>query len=82
MKEITIYYDDTEAELSDVCRDISKYENVQCKKASDFVDQNMIFTNREKVGFVFESQNGRSPMLFHILCGSWWEIRPSPICFV
>lgn len=61
MKEITIYYDDTRLSCQTFAELFSKYENVQCKKASDFVDQNMIFTNREKVGFVFESQNGKVP---------------------
>ena len=61
LKEITIYYDDTKQSCQTVAREFSKYDNVQCKKASDYEDQKIIFTNREKVGFVFESQKGNVP---------------------
>lgn len=61
MEKLIIFYDDTKAGC---CRCVSRfetYENVECRKASDYKDKTLIFATGAKVGFVFESENGKVP---------------------
>ena len=68
MEKLIIFYDDTKAGC---CRCVSRfetYENVECRKASDYKDKTLIFATGAKVGFVFESENGKVPYaISHII---------------
>lgn len=68
MEKLIIFYDDTKAGC---CRCVSRfetYENVECRKASDYKDKTLIFATGAKVGFVFESENGKVPYaISHIM---------------
>lgn len=61
MDKLIIFYDDTK---TGCCRCVSRFEtheNVECRKASDYNDKTLIFATGAKVGFVFESENGKVP---------------------
>lgn len=68
MEKLIIFYDDTKAGC---CRCVSRfetYENVECRKVSDYKDKTLIFATGAKVGFVFESENGKVPYgISHII---------------
>ena len=58
MTEITIFYDDTKKSCQDYADRFAEQENVECKKASEYLDQQMIFNKGAKIGLIFESERG------------------------
>ena len=61
MEKLIIFYDDTKPSC---CRCISrfeKYENVECRKASDYLGKSLFFATDARIGLVFESDNGKVP---------------------
>lgn len=68
MTEITIFYDDTKKSCQDYAGRFAEHENVECKKASEYRDQQMIFNKGTKIGLIFESENGKVPYsILHII---------------
>lgn len=61
LKKLTIYYEDSKQSCQMLAEEFGKYENVECKKASDYEEQRIIFTDKEKIGLIFESENGKVP---------------------
>lgn len=68
MTEITFFYDDTKKSCQDYADRFAEQENVECKKASEYLDQQMIFNKGAKIGLIFESENGKVPYsILHII---------------
>lgn len=61
MEKLIIFYDDTKPSC---CRCISRfeeYENVECRKASDYLEKSLFFATNARIGLVFESDDGKVP---------------------
>lgn len=68
MEEITIFYDDTKKSCRDFAKFFEKYDNVVCKKASEYVGEPIILNTSQKIGLIFESENGKVPYcMSHII---------------
>ena len=68
MKKLTIYYDDTKQSCRRFADEFLKYENVECRKASEYQEQRIIFDDRVRIGLIFESQDGQIPAsVLHII---------------
>lgn len=61
MENCTIYYDDTKRSCQLMARKMSEYENIICKKASDFTRQAFIYEGCANVGFLLESDKEQVP---------------------
>ena len=71
MEKLIIFYDDTKKSCRDFAQGLEKYENVECRKASDYKNQTLIFSRNCRTGIVFESDNGRVPdVISHVI----WRI--------
>lgn len=81
MDSLTIYYDDNKLKCTKYAELFSKYDNVICKKASDFLNRSVIHEENENVGFLFESNMEKVPYaVSHII---WKLIMNKPgNCFV
>ena len=68
MKKLTIYYDDTKQSCRRFADEFLKYENVECRKISEYQEQRIIFADRVRIGLIFESQDGQIPApVLHII---------------
>lgn len=63
MQSVTVYYDDQKESCRRYAEIFAKYEYVECKKISEFVDRNIVFENSERVGFLFESDREKVPYI-------------------
>ena len=68
MEKLIIFYDDTKPSC---CRCISRfeeYENVECRKASDYLEKSLFFATNARIGLVFESDDGKVPyVISHVI---------------
>ena len=61
MGKTIIFYDDTKKNCCGCARQFAEQENVECRKISDYLDKKLIFATGARLGFVFESENGKVP---------------------
>ena len=61
MQSVTVYYDDQKESCRKYAETFAEYEDVECKKISEYADRNIIFENSERVGFLFESDKEKVP---------------------
>lgn len=68
MEKLIIFYDDTKPSC---CRCISRfeeYENVECRKASDYLEKSLFFATNARIGLAFESDDGKVPyVISHVI---------------
>lgn len=68
MGKITVYYDDRDESCGEYIRYFQKYDNVVCKKASEFREQRIIFELEGAVGFVFSGTKEYVPdPILHVM---------------
>lgn len=68
MQELIIFYDDAKAGCTRYAEQFAKYQEVDCRKASEYQKEKLIFATGARVGFVFESENGQVPYaISHII---------------
>lgn len=71
MEKCTIYYDDSKSSCRAAAEALSCYEEVTCKKTSEFARQTFIYEGSSNVGFIFESDKEKVPYAIkHII----WRI--------
>ena len=71
---LTVYYDDSRQNCREAAERFSGYDGVICRKASDYRQQQIIFAQGERIGLVFDSQNGKLHFaISHII----WKIAAS-----
>lgn len=61
MEKLIIFYDDKKKSCCDCAEWFSRHENVECRKASGYLDQRVIFATGGRVGIIFESEKGKVP---------------------
>ena len=61
MEKLIIFYEDAKQSCREFAQSLEKYENVECRKASEYKDQGLFFSRNCRTGLVFESQNGKIP---------------------
>lgn len=61
MENCTIYYEDTKHSCQLMAQKMSEYDNIMCKKASDFTRQTFVYEGSPNVGFIFESDKEQVP---------------------
>ena len=68
MEKLIIFYDDTRPSC---CRCISRFEgkeNVECRKASEYLEKSLFFATNARIGLVFESDDGKVPyVISHVI---------------
>lgn len=68
MEKLIIFYDDTKPSC---CRCISRFEgkeNVECRKASQYLEKSLFFATNARIGLVFESDGGTVPyVIAHVI---------------
>lgn len=68
MDKMIIFYEDTKQSCRKLVQELEQYENIECRKASDYKEQFMIFARNCRVGLVFESNEGKIPdVISHII---------------
>lgn len=71
MEKLIIFYEDAKQSCRDFAKSLEAYENVECRKASEYKDQTLIFARNCRTGLVFESDNGKIPdVISHVI----WRI--------
>ncbi len=71
MDKMIIFYEDSKQSCRQFAQKLEQYENVQCRKASLYRDQPLIFAKGSRIGLVFESSNGKVPdIISHVI----WRI--------
>lgn len=71
MDKFVIFYDDRKNSCINCAEKFGQYENVECRKISDYQDQSLVYANGARVGLIFESENGKLPYgVSHII----WKI--------
>ena len=71
MEKLVIFYDDRKNSCINCAEKFGQYENVECRKISDYQDQSLVYTTGARVGLIFESENGKLPYgVSHII----WKI--------
>lgn len=61
MDKCTIYYDDTCKSSTTYAEQLGKSMEVECKRASNYKSNQLIYEPNHIVGFIFPSDNGRIP---------------------
>lgn len=56
MEQITVYYDDQKETCRKCAKLFEEYEEIQCKKISDYEVESIVFENNKRVGFLLESE--------------------------
>ncbi|MFR9145322.1 MAG: hypothetical protein ACLVJ4_01695 [Mediterraneibacter sp.] len=68
MDKIIIFYDDTRPGCCRIAAEWEKAENVECRKASEYLDKTFVFATNARIGLVSESENGKIPYIIsHII---------------
>lgn len=68
MDKLIIFYDDTKASCRKYAEIFAEYEEVECRKASDYGENQLVFAPDERIGLVFESENGKVPyVMSHVI---------------
>ncbi len=71
MEKLVIFYDDRKNSCINCAEKFGQYENVECRKISDYQDQSLVYATGARVGLIFESENGKLPYgVSHII----WKI--------
>lgn len=71
MDKLVIFCDDRKNSCIICAEKFSQYENVECRKISDYQDQSLVYATGARVGLIFESENGKLPYgVSHII----WKI--------
>ncbi len=71
MDKFVIFYDDRKNSCINCAEKFGQYENVECRKISDYQDQSLVYATGARVGLIFESENGKLPYgVSHII----WKI--------
>lgn len=83
MEKLIIFYEDAKQSCRDFAEKLGEYENVECRKASDYKDQTLIFSRNCRTGLVFESDNGKIPdVIFHVIWRLVAEKKESHLIYV
>ncbi|HJA68123.1 MAG TPA: hypothetical protein H9955_17740 [Candidatus Mediterraneibacter cottocaccae] len=61
MEKTIIFYEDTKKSCCDGAARFAAQENVECRKISEYQDKKLIFSTGGRLGFLFESENGKVP---------------------
>jgi hypothetical protein len=81
--ETVIFYDDKKSSCRQYAEELMKYEDVICKKASEYQNKTVIFELDNHVGFLFESENGKIPKaITHVICSTVMGKKETPILIV
>ena len=61
MNKIIIFYEDTKESCRKFAQEFAAHENIQCRKASDYAKEPIIFASNARIGLIFESSSGKIP---------------------
>ena len=71
MDKLVIFYDDRKNSCIKCAEKFSQYENIECRRISEYQEQSLIYATGARVGLIFESENGKLPYgVSHII----WKI--------
>lgn len=65
MDKCTIYYDDTCKSSTEYAERLKELPEIECKPASAYKSNQLIYESNHTVGFLFPSDNGRLPEHMH-----------------
>ncbi|MBB5265703.1 hypothetical protein HNP82_002854 [Catenibacillus scindens] len=83
MKDLVLFYDDTKKSCRDYAAEFAKFDHVECEKASEYVNEQLIYKTGGQIGLVFESENGKVPYsVLHIIWRLIADKRESHMIFV
>ena len=71
MDKFVLFYDDRKNSCIKCAETFSQYENIECRRISEYQEQSLIYATGARVGLIFESENGKLPYgVSHII----WKI--------